>query len=189
MKVFFKSFVVQFVLVTIGVFLLATLFFTCGAVPVGYKQSGLATYYDGTQKSETDHPMASGVWFDRNRMEAAHRTLPFGTVVKVIRLKTKQIVLVVITDRGPCAYKSKNHIEGRIRGCPIGRDVDTSRIIDFTPVAAEALGMVELNNDNTVRKNVSGLTRVSIEVIKLGTCRSWGSCRAKPFERGKVVSR
>ena len=182
-----KAIGIQLIIITVGCILFTALFFTCGAAPVGYKQSGLATYYDGTQKSETDHPMASGVWFDRNRMEAAHRTLPFGTVVGVTRIKTGQSAIVVITDRGPCARNSVGRIEGRTRGCPAGRDVDTSRIIDFTPVAAQALGMVELNNDNTVGRNTSGLAQVSIEVVELGTCYSWGSCKREPFKRGELI--
>ncbi|WP_201558718.1 septal ring lytic transglycosylase RlpA family protein [Psychrobacter sp. 72-O-c] len=44
---------------------------------------------------------ASGSIFNMNSLTAAHRTLPFGTKVKVTNKKTKQSVIVKITDRGP----------------------------------------------------------------------------------------
>ena len=44
---------------------------------------------------------ASGSIFDMNALTAAHRTLPFGTKVQVTNQKTKQSVIVKITDRGP----------------------------------------------------------------------------------------
>ncbi|MBO1531841.1 septal ring lytic transglycosylase RlpA family protein [Psychrobacter sp. F1192] len=44
---------------------------------------------------------ASGSIFNMNAMTAAHKTLPFGTEVEVTNPKTKQSVIVKITDRGP----------------------------------------------------------------------------------------
>lgn len=48
-------------------------------------------------------PTASGVRFRPRRRTAAHKTLPFGTVVKVTRTDTMDSVRVVINDRGPYA--------------------------------------------------------------------------------------
>ena len=50
---------------------------------------------------------ASGSIFNMNSLTAAHKTLPFGTKVQVTNKKTKQSVIVKITDRGP-------YIKGRI---------------------------------------------------------------------------
>ncbi len=44
---------------------------------------------------------ASGERFDKTAMTAAHRTLPFGTRVKVTRADTGKSVVVRINDRGP----------------------------------------------------------------------------------------
>ncbi|WP_201587489.1 septal ring lytic transglycosylase RlpA family protein [Psychrobacter jeotgali] len=44
---------------------------------------------------------ASGSIFNMNALTAAHKTLPFGTEVQVTNRKTKQSVIVKITDRGP----------------------------------------------------------------------------------------
>ena len=64
---------------------------------------------------------ASGEVYDMNRLTAAHRTLPFGTKVKVT-YKDKSVV-VEITDRGPFVE---------------GRDIDLSR------AAAEEVGMLQV---------------------------------------------
>jgi rare lipoprotein A len=76
---------------------------------------GLASYYG--HKSQT----ASGEEGDARELTAAHRTLPFGTRVRVTNLSTGQSVTVRINDRGPF-----------IRG----------RIVDVSYSAAEKLGLV-----------------------------------------------
>jgi peptidoglycan lytic transglycosylase len=48
---------------------------------------------------------ASGQPFSPDALTAAHRTLPFGTRVRVTNIKTKKSVVVVITDRGPFSRK------------------------------------------------------------------------------------
>jgi rare lipoprotein A len=60
-------------------------------------KSGLASWYgDMWQGRRT----ASGRIFDMNEMTAAHKTLPFGTKVKVTDLRNQRSVIVTITDRG-----------------------------------------------------------------------------------------
>lgn len=82
-------------------------------------QEGEASYYaDSLDGNKT----ASGELYDKTKMTAAHRTLAFGTKVKVTYLKTGKSVTVTINDRGP-------HAKGRI--------------IDVSGAAAKALGMVE----------------------------------------------
>jgi rare lipoprotein A len=82
--------------------------------PPHHAVEGLASYYWQGQQT------ASGETFDRTAMTAAHRTLAFGTRVRVTNLGNKRSVLVRINDRGP-------FIPGRI--------------IDLSDAAAEALGM------------------------------------------------
>ena len=66
-------------------------------------------------------PTASGEPFDPEALTMAHRTLPFGTRVKVTNLENRQSVEVVVNDRGPF-----------IRG----------RIADLSLAAARRIGMV-----------------------------------------------
>ena len=64
----------------------------------GRSQSGMATWYGpGFHGRKT----ASGERFNANAMTAAHRTLPFGTRVKVIDRRSGREVVVRINDRGP----------------------------------------------------------------------------------------
>lgn len=44
---------------------------------------------------------ASGEIFDNTKYTAAHKTLPFGTKIKVTNLKNKRSVVLTVTDRGP----------------------------------------------------------------------------------------
>lgn len=44
---------------------------------------------------------ASGIIFDNNELTCAHRTLPFGSKIRVINVKNCKEVIVTVTDRGP----------------------------------------------------------------------------------------
>jgi rare lipoprotein A len=92
-------------------FVLVT-FIICGE---GMAETGHASWY--ALHSRT----ASGERCDPGAMTAAHRTLPFGTRVKVENLRNGKTVIVRINDRGPYA-----------RG----------RIIDLTRAAAHKIGLV-----------------------------------------------
>ena len=77
-------------------------------------ESGVASVY-----AYAGGKTASGERANPHALTAAHRTLPFGTMVKVTNKRNGQTVLVRINDRGPF-----------VRG----------RIIDLTPAAARTLG-------------------------------------------------
>lgn len=83
-----------------------------------FTQRGEASWY-GPQFH--GRATASGERFDMNRPSAAHRTLPFGTVVRVRNLDNGTEIDVRINDRGPF-----------VRG----------RILDLSRAAAEGLGMI-----------------------------------------------
>ena len=77
----------------------------CSSVPgrresnwVGYTESGIASYYAAKFHSKKT---ASGELYDRAKKTAAHRKLPFGTIVKVTNTKNGKSVIVKINDRGP----------------------------------------------------------------------------------------
>lgn len=67
----------------------------------GGGSSGLASFYWQPQR------VASGGWFNPNAMTAAHKTLPFGTKVRVTHAGNGKSVVVTINDRGP-------YIAGRV---------------------------------------------------------------------------
>lgn len=84
-----------------------------------YYEVGIASWYGpGFHGNFT----ANGKVYDMYGISAAHKTLPFGTIVKVVEIETGRSVVVRINDRGP-------FIEGRI--------------IDLSKGAAERLGIVQ----------------------------------------------
>jgi rare lipoprotein A len=100
---------------------LLILFLLCPViVSLGQTQTGKASFY--ADKFE-GHPTASGEKYKHNKLTAAHKTLPFGTVVRVTNLANGSTVEVKINDRGP-------YIEGRV--------------IDLSKSAAEKLGFINL---------------------------------------------
>jgi rare lipoprotein A (peptidoglycan hydrolase) len=79
--------------------------------------NGKASYY-----SYRTGKTASGILFNRNSLTAAHRSLPFGTRVRVTDVATRKSVTVTITDRGPRA---------------------PGRVLDLSLAAARSLGITD----------------------------------------------
>ena len=63
-----------------------------------YDQVGIASWYGPGFHGQR---ASSGEVYDMHAMTAAHKSLPFDTIVKVVDLKTGNSVVVRITDRGP----------------------------------------------------------------------------------------
>lgn len=85
-----------------------------GGTSGGHSFSGMASYYGNESGSRT----ASGARFNQNAMTCAHRSLPFGTKLRVSH--RGQSVVVTVNDRGPF-----------IRG----------RVLDLSTGAARAIGL------------------------------------------------
>lgn len=67
-----------------------------------YYREGKASYYSN---SFHGRKTANGERYNKNKLTAAHLTLPFGTRVKVTNKKTGKWVIVIINDRGPYNHK------------------------------------------------------------------------------------
>jgi rare lipoprotein A len=98
--------------------------------PPGTVEKGIASWYGEPYHGRRT---ASGEVYDMNGVSASHRTLPFGTVVRVTRRDTGQAVEVRINDRGP-------FIEGRIIDLSYGaaRKIDLD-VDGIAPVKVEVL--------------------------------------------------
>jgi rare lipoprotein A len=96
-------------------FLLVALLAIAAMPDVAAAQSGVASVYSSREGSRT----ASGRRLNDGALTAAHRSLPFGSKVRVTNRRNGKAVVVTITDRGPF-----------VRG----------RVIDLTPAGARALG-------------------------------------------------
>lgn len=88
------------------------------SAPISALEHGEASWYGGKFQGRQT---ANGEKFDTNLLTAAHKTLPFNTIVEVKNLENDKIVHVRINDRGP-------FVEGRI--------------IDLSRAAASKLDMV-----------------------------------------------
>lgn len=85
---------------------------------IGQVQTGKASFYaDKFEGVQT----ASGEKYKRKKLTGAHKTLPFGTKVRITNLQNNKTVEIVINDRGP-------YVEGRI--------------VDVSKAAAEKLGFL-----------------------------------------------
>ncbi|WP_207877694.1 septal ring lytic transglycosylase RlpA family protein [Pseudomonas sp. 32_A] len=99
--------------------------------PDGYDKTGTASYYGARHHGKRT---ASGEPFNQHGLTAAHRSLPFGTRVRVTNLANQRSVVVRINDRGP-------HTRGRL--------------IDLSRAAAEKIGMIR---SGTARVRLQGLS-------------------------------
>ncbi len=80
-------------------------------------ETGLASYYSNKFHGKKT---STGERYDKNKLTAAHRTLPIGSQVEVMNLKTHDSVIVTINDRGPY----------------------TRRAIDLSYAAAKEIGLI-----------------------------------------------
>lgn len=74
--------------------------YPAGSATSGHSESGLASYYGNEFNGRKT---ANGERFDQGKLTAAHRTLPFGTHVKVTNKQNGKSVVVRVNDRGPFA--------------------------------------------------------------------------------------
>ena len=90
----------------------------CVSLPIAAEETGYASYYAGKFQGRLT---ANGEIFDTNRFTAAHKTLPFNTIVRVTHIESGASTFARINDRGP-------FVEGRV--------------IDLSRAAAASIGMV-----------------------------------------------
>ena len=113
---------------------LALLLLTLTASAQHRSQKGKATYYS---RKATGARTADGGRLHHDSLTCAHRTLPFGTLLKVTNLRNNKSIVVKVTDRGP--YR---------RGC----------IIDLSYGAASQLGMLSQGIAMVEVQRISGTT-------------------------------
>ena len=96
---------------------------------------GICVYYNDKFQG---HVTASGEKYDKGALTAAHRTLPFGTMVKVTNLENNKSVVVRVNDRGPHGGSK-------------------AKIIEITSRAAKEIDMIK-----------KGKVQCQIEVVESG---------------------
>lgn len=115
-------------------FLFALLLLSPVAVTAQGSETGLGTYYADKYHGR---PTASGELYDKFKFSAAHKTLPFGTMVRVTRLDNNRSVVVKVNDRGPFT---------------------PGRVIDVSRAAAEQLDLIRTGETRVRVEIVQGGT-------------------------------
>ena len=121
-----------------------------GPVAVGYEETGEASWYGNPYHGRR---AASGEVYDMNQMTAAHRTLPFGTRIRVQSLVDGSAVEVRINDRGPFKDEDK-------------------RILDLSFAAGKLLGAIG-----------PGVIPIRLRVVSLAEPAGGGGARPRRHRR------
>ena len=128
---------------------LASLLLTAVTATAQISEIGMASFYADKFEGKTT---ASGEVFKQSKLTAAHRTLPFGSVVKVTNLNNNLSVTVTINDRGPFVDK---------------------RIIDLSRAAAEKLKFIDNGTTNVKIEVVSLPDGSGSEVASGSSTPAW----------------
>ncbi len=142
----------QTFLITLTMVLLAPLF-----ANAQQEELGLASYYSDLFHGK---PTASGELYDKDKFTAAHKTLPFGTTIKVTRLDNGKSVQVRVNDRGP-------YISGRI--------------VELSRAAAEKIGLV---TDGVARVKVEVLSKKDQSTAKIATATNPSTSKGTVSTKG-----
>lgn len=137
----------------------------------GILQRGIASFYS---KKATGSQTASGERLHHDSLTCAHRTLPFGTILRVTNLANLRSVTVRVTDRGP--YR---------RG----------RIIDLSWGAAKELGILAQGLASVIVERIGGTlvpwkdtTQVKIPELELATPSMVGVSMTPVWQDSLVIN-
>lgn len=108
----------------------------------GFSQTGVASWYGPSFHGKKT---ASGERYNQNAMTAAHKTLPFGTILRVTNLNNNRSTTVVVNDRGPF--------------------VD-NRIIDLSKAAAKQIDMIGTGTARVRIKSIGSTNSSNRTTIK-----------------------
>jgi rare lipoprotein A len=124
-------------------------------------QKGIASYYGGKFHGRKT---ASGEIYHKDSLTAAHKILPFGTVLKVTNLKRNTSVIVRVTDRLPMSSK---------------------RQIDLSLAAARQLEMLR---DGLGNVKIEAIDLLELDkLIKYFEGKPHPNLRLRPYYRGIIV--
>jgi rare lipoprotein A len=111
----------------------------------GYEASGIASWYG---RGDAGRPTASGTPFDPNALRVAHKTLPFGTWVRIRNLRNGREAVAMVNDRGPFY---------------------AGRVVDGTAAVAERLGFY---GEGTARVRVTDVPVAQLSAAQREAARA-----------------
>lgn len=122
------------------------------AAPVGYSEEGNASWYGNPFHGRR---ASNGEVYDMYKLTAAHRTLPFGTMVQVTNLNNGKSTVVRITDRGP-------FVEGRV----IDLSLAAAREIESVGPGVVPVRLEVVGNDVDVAALTAGFFTVQVGAFR-----------------------
>lgn len=117
------------------------------SLAISHNLKGVVSFYGAEEHGKLT---ARGDKYNQWALTAAHKTLPFGTILKVTNLRNGKSVIVKVTDRGP-------YVAGRVLDLSTGA---------FLKIADKKQGLIKARE-------------VTIEIIKLGAGRTCHHGRGK----------
>ena len=151
-------------------FLINTL--TCSLAQSQVQEKGYASYYG---KEFQGRKTASGERYDMKSYSAAHRTLPFGTIIKVTRTGSNSFVYVKVNDRGPFSKKRVIDVS-RKAADKLDLISDGVALVVVEVMSGSADSLIKLNEvdptyvyDGTVKDSVhvANTKQIQWELVKL----------------------
>ncbi|MEX0680198.1 MAG: septal ring lytic transglycosylase RlpA family protein [Balneolales bacterium] len=120
---------------------------------------------------------ANGETYDQNKLTAAHRTLPFNTVIRVVNLDNGKSIHVRINDRGPYA-----------RGRVIDLSREAARRIDMIDTGVAPVRLILINSEEPIRTRGPGNIRQEEFTIQLASFynRSEAEAFSRQIRRSRV---
>ncbi len=106
---------------------------------IEYDETGYISWYGDQFQNK---PTASGELFDKNKMTGAHRSLPFGSMIKVVNLENQKETVIRINDRGP---------------------FNKARIVDVTEKVAEIL---DFKDSGLAKVGILFIQKANSRVVK-----------------------
>ena len=103
-----------------------------------FSQVGFATCYGGRHVGDAT---ASGERLARHGLTAAHRALPFGTIVRVTNMENGRVVKVRINDRGPNVHRRSRILD---------LSIDAGRALGLSPCGIAKIRIEQLASDQLV---------------------------------------
>jgi len=104
-----------------------------------YKERGIASFY---AHKFNGRRTTSGEIYSGKKLTAAHKTLPFGTKVKVTNVKTGKWVILTINDRGPRSPKRIIDVSGRA-----AKHLGMLKGVGKVEVLVEEIPLIQRSND------------------------------------------
>lgn len=134
-----------------------------------YEEEGMASWYGSDFHGNST---ANGEKFDKNKITAAHRTLPMPSIVKVTNLENGKTLAVRVNDRGPFSDdRILDLSEAAAKKLGVWGPGTAKVKVEFDPVASRELLLAEGHNTEAIRRIEMAMTTKDIKTKQPATSK------------------